>query len=138
MEIALVFGLWFLLMLINVPIAFSMLIAGTAFLLGRGDVLLGIPQRVMAGPDSIPILAVPFFVFAGILMNSTGITERIFRFSLALVGHIKGSLGHVNVLGSIIFAGMSGSGAADCAGIGARSSWRPNGRRASTTISTSA
>ena len=51
-------------------------------------------------------------------MNSTGITERIFRFSLALVGHIKGSLGHVNVLGSIIFAGMSGSGAADCAGIG--------------------
>jgi len=117
-EIALVFGLWFLLMLINVPIAFSMLIAGTAFLLGRGDVLLGIPQRVMAGPDSIPILAVPFFVFAGILMNSTGITERIFRFSLALVGHIKGSLGHVNVMGSIIFAGMSGSGAADCAGIG--------------------
>lgn len=119
MEIALVFGLWFFLMVINVPIAFSMLIAGTAFLLWRGDVLLGIPQRVMAGPDSIPILAVPFFVFAGMLMNSTGITERIFRFSLALVGHIKGSLGHVNVLGSVIFAGMSGSGAADCAGIGA-------------------
>ncbi len=119
METVLVFGLWFLLMLMNVPIAFSMLIAGTAFLVGRGDVLLGIPQRMMAGPDSIPILAVPFFVFAGLLMNSTGITERIFRFSLALVGHIKGSLGHVNVLGSIIFAGMSGSGAADCAGIGA-------------------
>jgi tripartite ATP-independent transporter DctM subunit len=118
-ETVLVFGLWFLLMLMNVPIAFSMLIAGTAFLVGRGDVLLGIPQRMMAGPDSIPILAVPFFVFAGLLMNSTGITERIFRFSLALVGHIKGSLGHVNVLGSIIFAGMSGSGAADCAGIGA-------------------
>ena len=115
----LVFGLWFLLMAINVPIGFSMLIAGTVFLLGRGDVLLGIPQRMMAGPDSIPILAIPFFVFAGQLMNSTGITERIFRFSLALVGHLKGSLGHVNVLGSIIFAGMSGSGAADCAGIGA-------------------
>jgi len=119
LTIALFFAFWFLLMMINVPIGFSMLIAGSAFLVGRGDVLLGIPQRMMAGPDSIPILAIPFFVFAGILMNSTGITERIFRFSLALVGHIKGSLGHVNVLGSVIFAGMSGSGAADAAGIGA-------------------
>ena len=119
MEVILLFGFWFLLMAMNVPIAFAMLIAASAFLVYHQDVLLGIPQRMMAGPDSIPILAVPFFVFAGQLMNSTGITERIFRFSLALVGHIKGSLGHVNVLGSIIFAGMSGSGAADAAGIGA-------------------
>lgn len=119
MEVMALFGVWFLLMLINVPIGFAMLIAASGFLVWRQDVLLGIPQRMMAGTDSIPILAVPFFVFAGLLMNSTGITERIFRFSLALVGHIRGSLGHVNILGSIIFAGMSGSGAADTAGIGA-------------------
>lgn len=119
MELILLFGFWFFLMFISVPIGFAMLIAASAVLVVHQDVLLGIPQRMIAGTDSIPILAVPFFVFAGLLMNSTGITERIFRFSQALVGHIKGSLGHVNVLGSIIFAGMSGSGAADTAGIGA-------------------
>jgi tripartite ATP-independent transporter DctM subunit len=115
----LLFGAWFLLMIIGVPIGFSMLIAGSMLLLQNNEVLLSLPQRVLAGPNSMTLLAIPFFVFAGNLMNSAGITERVFNFCKALVGHIKGGMGHVNVLGSIIFAGMSGSGAADTAGIGA-------------------
>ncbi|MFM9980221.1 MAG: TRAP transporter large permease, partial [Burkholderiales bacterium] len=68
--------------------------------------------------DSFPLLAVPFFIFAGNLMNSAGITNRIYNFALALVGWMKGGLGHVNVVGSMIFAGMSGTAIADAAGLG--------------------
>jgi tripartite ATP-independent transporter DctM subunit len=114
----LVFGCWFLLLMIGVPIGFSMAIIASSFLVVHHGVLLSIPQRMLSGPDSIPILAIPFFVFAGLLMNASGITERIYRFALALVGHIQGSLGHVNVIASMIFAGMSGSGAAEAAGLG--------------------
>jgi tripartite ATP-independent transporter DctM subunit len=95
-----------------------MLIASSAFLIQQHEVLLSIPQRLMAGPNNYPILAIPFFVLAGLLMNLAGITDRIFNFCIALVGHFTGSLGHVNVLASMIFAGMSGSGAADAAGLG--------------------
>jgi tripartite ATP-independent transporter DctM subunit len=114
----LVFGCWFLLIMIGVPIGFSMAIIASGFLILHHGVLLSIPQRILSGPDSIPILAIPFFVFAGLLMNVSGITERIYRFALALVGHVRGSLGHVNVIASMIFAGMSGSGAAEAAGLG--------------------
>ena len=69
------------------------------------------------GEGPFPV-AVPFFVLAGNIMNSTGVTERIFRFACALVGHIPGGLGHVNVLASVIFAGRSGSAIADTAGLG--------------------
>ena len=70
------------------------------------------------GVDSFPLLAVPFFIWAGNLMNSAGITNRIYNFALALVGWLKGGLGHVNVVGSMIFAGMSGTAIADAAGLG--------------------
>ena len=60
----------------------------------------------------------PFFILAGNLMNNAGITNRIYNFALALVGWLKGGLGHVNVLGSVIFAGMSGTAIADAAGLG--------------------
>src|SRR5437764_11969342 len=70
------------------------------------------------GLDSFPLLAVPFFILAGNLMNSAGITNRIYNFALALVGWMKGGLGHVNVVGSVIFAGMSGTAIADAAGLG--------------------
>lgn len=118
MEMLFFFGLWFALMIIDIPIAFSMLIASTVFLVQHNEVLLSIPQRLMAGPNNFPILAIPFFVLAGLLMNLAGITDRIFKFCIAVVGHFTGSLGHVNVLASMIFAGMSGSGAADAAGLG--------------------
>src|SRR5882724_11082632 len=74
--------------------------------------------RMIGGIDSFPLLAVPFFILAGNLMNNAGITNRIYNFALALVGWLKGGLGHVNVLGSVIFAGMSGTAIADAAGLG--------------------
>ena len=75
-------------------------------------------HRMYGGVDSFPLLAVPFFIWAGNLMNSAGITNRIYNFALALVGWMKGGLGHVNVVGSMIFAGMSGTAIADAAGLG--------------------
>jgi len=75
-------------------------------------------HRMVSGIDSFPLLAVPFFILAGNLMNNAGITNRIFNYALALVGWLKGGLGHVNVIGSVIFAGMSGTAIADAAGLG--------------------
>ncbi len=79
---------------------------------------LVVVHRMMAGVDSFPLLAIPFFIMAGSLMNSAGITARIYDFALALVGWLKGGLGHVNVVGSVIFAGMSGTAVADAGGLG--------------------
>ncbi|MGZ5786011.1 MAG: TRAP transporter large permease [Ramlibacter sp.] len=75
-------------------------------------------HRMISGIDSFPLLAVPFFILAGNLMNNAGVTNRIFNFALALVGWLKGGLGHVNVLASVIFAGMSGTAIAEAAGLG--------------------
>src|SRR3989441_7966028 len=75
-------------------------------------------HRMAGGLDSFPLLAVPFFILAGNLMNSAGITNRIYNFALALVGWLKGGLGHVNIVGSMIFAGMSGTAIADAPGLG--------------------
>src|SRR6476646_3327925 len=77
-----------------------------------------IVHRMFGGLDSFPLLAVPFFILAGNLMNCAGITNRIYNFALALVGWMKGGLGHVNVVGSVIFAAMSGTAIADAAGLG--------------------
>jgi tripartite ATP-independent transporter DctM subunit len=110
--------LWLLLVSSNMPLAFTLLVVSTFQLMIQGEDLYIIIQRMVAGPDSFPLLAVPLFILAGSLMNSSGITHRIFRFSRSLVGHIPGGLGHVNVLASIIFAGMSGSAVADAAGLG--------------------
>ena len=73
---------------------------------------------MVSGIDSFPLLAVPFFILAGNLMNNAGITNRIYNYALALVGWLKGGLGHVNVVGSVVFAGMSGTAIADAAGLG--------------------
>ncbi|HEX7892084.1 MAG TPA: TRAP transporter large permease [Ramlibacter sp.] len=75
-------------------------------------------HRMVSGIDSFPLLAVPFFILAGNLMNNAGITNRIYNYALALVGWMKGGLGHVNVVGSVVFAGMSGAAIADAAGLG--------------------
>jgi tripartite ATP-independent transporter DctM subunit len=75
-------------------------------------------QRMVGAPDSFVLLAVPFFILAGQIMNTGGVTNRIFTFARALVGHFRGGLGYVNVLGSVIFAGMSGSALADAGGLG--------------------
>lgn len=76
-------------------------------------------HRMVSGMDSFPLLSIPFFVLAGSLMNSAGITGRIFDFARALVGWMPGGLGHVNVGASVIFAGMSGAAVADAGGLGA-------------------
>src|SRR5207237_10897497 len=75
-------------------------------------------HRMVSGIHSFPLLAVPFFIMAGNLMNHAGITNRIYNFALSLVGWLKGGLGHVNIIGSVIFAGMSGTAIADAAGLG--------------------
>ena len=75
-------------------------------------------HRMISGIDSFPLLAVPFFILAGNLMNNAGITNRIYNYALALVGWLKGGLGHVNVVGSVVFAGMSGTAIAVAAGLG--------------------
>jgi tripartite ATP-independent transporter DctM subunit len=76
-------------------------------------------QRLVVGIDSFVFLAIPLFVLAGNMMNAGGITDRIFSFARALIGHFRGGLGHANVVASMIFAGMSGSAVADAGGLGA-------------------
>src|SRR5436853_4156327 len=88
----------------------------THFLAGIPDFV--ILHRMAGGIDSFPLLAVPSFILAGNLMNSAGITNRIYDFAVALCGWMRGGLAHVNIIGSVIFAGMSGTAIADAAGLG--------------------
>lgn len=113
--------LGFILMIaLGVPVGFSMVLAAFIYVLSTGAVSLTfIPQSMISGVSSYTMLAIPFFMLVGELMNSSGITKRIFRFANDCVGHITGGLGHVNVLSSMLFAGMSGAAVADCAGLGA-------------------
>src|SRR6478736_6416523 len=75
-------------------------------------------HRMAGGIDSFPLLAVPFFILSCNLINSAGITNRIYDFAVALAGWTRGGLAHVNIIGSVIFAGMSGTAIADAAGLG--------------------
>src|ERR687886_1091558 len=88
----------------------------THFIAGFPDFV--ILHRMAGGIDSFPLLAVPFFILAGNLMNSAGITNRIYDFAVAIAGWMRGGLAHVNIVGSVIFAGMSGTAIADAAGLG--------------------
>jgi tripartite ATP-independent transporter DctM subunit len=107
------------LLLIGVPVAIALGGASLIFVLLQGHMPdLVVVHRMVMGVDSFPLLAIPFFIMAGSLMNTAGITERIYAFALALVGWLKGGLGHVNVVGSVIFAGMSGTAVADAGGLG--------------------
>ncbi|MER9830452.1 TRAP transporter large permease [Mesorhizobium sp. M0134] len=112
-------GGFLVLMLIGVPAAVSMAAASILYLVIYGvapDIIAA--QRMIAGVESFPLLAVPFFILAGNLMNIAGVTGRIYSFALALVGWMKGGLAQVNIIGSVIFSGMSGTALADAAGIG--------------------
>ena len=119
MTLVLMFVILAMLMALEVPVAFALIFSSVCFLLIEGTFPLNIVvQRMASGLDSFPLLAIPLFVFAGNLLNKGGIATRIFEFALALLGHIRGSLAHVNVVASIIFAGMSGVAQADAAGLG--------------------
>jgi tripartite ATP-independent transporter DctM subunit len=107
--------------LLGLPIAVAMGLTAILAIAVLGDaaMLRVISQRIYGGTTSFTLLAIPFFILAGNLMNTGGMTERIFRFAHTLVGHFRGGLGQVNVVGSMVFAGMSGSALADAMGLGA-------------------
>lgn len=106
-------------MLIGVPIAFSLGLASLAILVFSNGIPLGIiAQRMFTGLDSFPFMAIPFFILAGQLMNSSGITQKIVAFADVLVGHLKGGLAQINIVASMFFAGITGSAVADTSAIG--------------------
>ncbi|MBB1599077.1 TRAP transporter large permease [Variovorax sp. UMC13] len=103
----------------GLPVAVAMAGASLVYIYWSGNLPpFVVIHRMVSGIDSFPLLAVPFFILAGNLMNNAGITNRIYNFALALVGWMRGGLGHVNILGSVIFSGMSGTAIADAAGLG--------------------
>ena len=115
----LLFGLFAILVVLQIPIAFAMGLSSLAVIGFTQPVPLTIVvQRIGSGLDSFVLLAIPLFVLSGHLLNRGGIADRIFEFAAAMVGHIRGGLAHVNVVASMIFAGMSGVAQADAAGLG--------------------
>lgn len=115
------FGSFLTLILLRVPISISIGVATliTFVTSDFSNALQIIPQQMLEGVNKASLTAVPFFIMAGNLMNVTGVTGRIFNFANALVGHLKAGLAQVNILSSMIFAGISGAAVADCAGLGA-------------------
>src|ERR1044071_2922801 len=116
---AILFFVFIAVLIAGVPVFIAL--AGSSLLYTH--FIAGIPDfvilhRMAGGIDSFPLLAVPFFILAGNLMNSAGITNRIYDFAVAIAGWMRGGLAHVNIIGSVIFAGMSGTAIADAAGLG--------------------
>lgn len=115
-----VIGCFVLLMLIGVPVTIAI---GAGAIIGLywagfGEMSLVIPQQILDGAGKPALLAIPFFILAGNLMNTIGLTDRIFNFCLALIGHFRAGLAYVNVIASLLFAGVSGAATADIAGLG--------------------
>lgn len=113
-----VVGLLLLLLALSVPLSVSMGIAGVAYIVIAGIPLSVVAHRMGNAVNSFPLLAVPVFIFAGSLMNTSGITTRIFDFAKLLIGPIRGGLAQVNVIASLIFSGISGAALADIGGLG--------------------
>ncbi len=107
-------------MALGIPIAFALLISGIAimFALGNFDTQI-LASNLIQGADNFPLMAIPFFILAGELMNAGGISKRIIDFAMACVGHVRGGLGYVAIIASVLFAGLSGSAVADTAALGA-------------------
>ncbi len=118
MTLVLFLGVLFLGILIGLPVAFALLLAAMALMLHLGsfspDILA---QGLVNGVDSFPLLAIPFFLVAGEVMSKGGLSERIVRLAMTLVGHRRGGLGYVAILTSIVLAGLSGSAVADAAAL---------------------
>jgi tripartite ATP-independent transporter DctM subunit len=108
--------LFLLFIIFGIPISMSMGLATvlTLIISGNTGFFFIVPQQMVEGVNSAPLLAIPFFIFAGNLMNASGLTDKIFD----LIGHFRGGLAQVNVLASMVFAGISGAAVADCAGLG--------------------
>ena len=105
-------------MALGIPIAFSLLLCGAALMLhmNMSNALI-LSQNIMEGANSFPLLAVPFFMLAGEIMNTGGLSRRIVDFAMALVGHIRGGLGYVTILAACILSALSGSAVADAAAL---------------------
>ena len=118
MTIAIFLGSLLAAMAIGVPIAFSLLLCGAALMwhMNMFDAQI-LAQNVIEGANSFPLLAVPFFMLAGEVMNAGGLSRRIVNFAMALVGHIKGGLGYVTIIAAVIMASLSGSAVADAAAL---------------------
>ena len=111
-------GVFIFCLVIGVPIAFSLGTASLVYLVLKGVSVGLVAQRMFTGLDSFPFMAIPFFIMAGELMNSSGITKKLVNLSSVLVGHLKGGLGHVNIVTSMFFAGITGSAVADASAVG--------------------
>lgn len=106
------------LLLLTVPVAVAIGLGGTVAIMEHGVSMTIIPRRMIAGVDSFPLLAVPYFIFAGVLMNKLGVTDRLINFANAITGRFTGGLAQVNITASVIMSGMSGSSVADSSGLG--------------------
>jgi len=118
MSILLLFALLFGLLIIGVPVAVALGLSSLVFILTNGMPSVIVLHNMVNGVNSFPLIAIPFFILAGHLMNTAGITTKIFNFARAMVGWMHGGLGHVNVGASVVFAGMSGAAVADAGGLG--------------------
>ncbi|MEC9368309.1 MAG: TRAP transporter large permease subunit, partial [Pseudomonadota bacterium] len=118
MTLVLMFVLLFALLIAGAPIAVALGVSSLFFIWTTGMPDLVVLHNMVNGINSFPLIAVPFFILAGHLMNTSGITTKIFIFARAAVGWMHGGLGHVNVGASVIFAGMSGAATADAGGLG--------------------
>jgi tripartite ATP-independent transporter DctM subunit len=116
--LVLLFGALLVLLLAGVPVFAALGIAAALYVIAAGIPPLIVVQQMFDGIDKFPLLAVPFFILAGTLMNSGRITDELFAFARSVVGHLRGGLGHVNILASLIFSGMSGTAVADAGGLG--------------------
>src|SRR5262245_42647754 len=105
-------------MLIGMPISFSLGLASIVYMVWSGVPPVSFVQHLSKGVNSYTLLALPFFILAGQLMNHGGITAKIMRFTNALTGHIRGGLAHANVVAAMIFAGISGSAVAEAGALG--------------------
>jgi tripartite ATP-independent transporter DctM subunit len=107
-------------MALGVPIAFSLLACGAALMwhMNMFDAQI-LAQNTIEGANSFPLLAVPFFMLAGEIMNAGGLSRRIVNFAMTLVGHVRGGLGYVGIMAAIIMAALSGSAVADAAALAA-------------------
>jgi len=113
--------LFLILILFGLPIVFALMVSPIAMIMIEGDarnVVAGLYRNLYNGMDSFPLMALPFFMLAGEIMNRGGITMRLVEFSQAFIGHLRGGLAHVNILSSFLFAGMSGSAVADVSALG--------------------
>ncbi len=115
-----IFAILFALMFFGAPVAVCMGLTAVLLLVakGQGFVLPMVAQRMYASTTGFTLLAIPFFILAGNLMNTGGITRRLFRLASTIVGSVRGGLGHANIIASMIFSGMSGAVVADAAGLG--------------------